>query len=472
VFFGRSKILSTPNRYKTSPSWALNGGNQAKRENIFYPKVPPISLELTNVCNLKCPYCANGTLTRKSGYIDWSLLDRIVDQCADGRHSIDWLHGTGEPLLWGRLEEVVRLIRSRNAGKAGFATNGTILHKQRVKSLLEAGLREIYVSIDSLNRDIYKSTRGGKLENVIRNVQNMIALVPEDFSITIALMNHKLQTISEADAIQFREIFGPRPKLVVVENGIIPSAREDYRSAPNKSATCATPGAFFFIGHDGRVALCSSDQDFMHVIGNVHFETIDEIWFRPENQTTFRNIRLGLAPCPDICTKHCHLKKPTSDIPNLAESFGTWWSFNDPRILRALTQVTEGAGWSVVEDWGTWSEGAEARLVIANSPAINTYLRFELEAANVLGPNGKQWITVLACGEPIERWAFTAADLPAIRSAIIPAAAVRGSGDLEITLKIDAPVTPRMLDPLSTDSRLLGIGVSRIRVAPSNGKVN
>lgn len=98
----------------------------------FYPAVPPISLELTNRCNLKCPYCANGTLTRPSGTIAWSLLERLVDQCAGGPKQIDWLHGTGEPLLGCRLEDVIRLIRGRNAGAVSFATNATLLTADRV----------------------------------------------------------------------------------------------------------------------------------------------------------------------------------------------------------------------------------------------------------------------------------------------------------------------------------------------------
>ena len=107
----------------------------------FYPAVPPISLELTNRGNLKCPYCANGTLTRPSGTIAWSLLERLVEQCAGGPKQIDWLHGTGEPLLWSRLEDVIRLIRGRNAGAASFATNATLLTADRVESLLAAGWR-------------------------------------------------------------------------------------------------------------------------------------------------------------------------------------------------------------------------------------------------------------------------------------------------------------------------------------------
>ncbi len=279
---------------------------------VFYPKVPPISLELTNRCNLKCPYCANGTLTRDAGYIEWSLLEKIIDDASRNGHSIDWLHGTGEPLLWKRLEEVMRLIISSRAGVASFATNATLLHPHRVESLLDAGLSQIYVSLDSLSQKVYKETRGGKLSKVIKNVQTMLTMTPKDFKVTIALMNHKLQRLTPADVVLFRETFGddPRIALNIVETGIMPSARQDYRFHPGRNDTCATPSEYFFIALDGRVALCCSDQDVMHAIGDMKHETVSDVWFRDENQRMFRNIALGRRPCPEICTKHCHLKEP------------------------------------------------------------------------------------------------------------------------------------------------------------------
>lgn len=162
----------------------------------FYPAVPPISLELTNRCNLKCPYCANGTLTRPSG--------------------------------------------------------------------------------------------------------------------TIALMNHKDQRLTPGDIDRCHEIFGPAPriKVNVVETGIMPSARADYRTHRQKVATCSLPNEYFFIAHDGRVALCCSDQDVVHPIGDTNIDSIDEIWFKPSNQAIFRSIGLGLRGCPEFCTAQCHLKTP------------------------------------------------------------------------------------------------------------------------------------------------------------------
>lgn len=283
----------------------------------FYPCVPLISLELTNKCNLKCPYCANPALTRPKTYIEWPLLEKIIDECAERKYNLAWLHGVGEPLLWKRLEEVISLIRRKNAGTGSFGTNGTLLSPNRVKRLLDAGLESIYVSIDTLDPEIYKNTRGGKLEKVIHNIQEMIRIVPTTFQITVALMNHKDHLITDETIRKFHEVFGHQPNVRtnLVENMLFPSAPGDYRvDRGHKIQGCYSPVNYLFIALDGRAAICCMDQDVLHSLGNVAERSIHDIWFDPHNQTTFRNVALGVHDCPEACTKKCVLLPPKRNV--------------------------------------------------------------------------------------------------------------------------------------------------------------
>lgn len=296
----------------------------------FYPRVPVISLELTNNCNLKCPYCANGTLTRPKKYIEWALLEKIVDECAERRYDLAWLHGVGEPLLWDRLEEVISLIKRKGAGSGSFGTNGTLLYPERVKRLLDAGLESIYVSIDTLDPEIYKNTRGGKLEKVIHNIQEMIKLVPNTFKITVALMDHKDYHLTQDTLEQFHSIFGHHENVVtnLVQNLLFPSAPGDYRVDQNyKAQTCHSPADYLFIALDGRAAICCMDQDVLHSLGNVAEKSIHDIWFDPHNQTTFRNVALGVFDCPDSCIQKCILLPPKQNVD--VAPLGVCMSFDD-----------------------------------------------------------------------------------------------------------------------------------------------
>jgi len=299
----------------------------------YYPNVPVISLELTNHCNLKCPYCANPTLVRPKSYIEWPLLEKIVDECAQRKYNLAWLHGVGEPLLWDRLEETISLIKLKGAGDGSFGTNGTLLRPSRVKRLLDAGLESIYVSIDTLDPQLYANTRGGKLEIIVRNIKDMIEIVPKSFQITVALMNHKDQTITEKNIAQFHEIFGHHPNVRtnLVANQLFPSAPEDYRTdGEEKIQGCGSPLNYVFIALDGRVAICCMDQEVLHSLGSVTERSIHDIWFDPKNQTTFRNVALGIYECPSVCTDKCVLKAPRNE-PNMVAPMGLNAPVDDAR---------------------------------------------------------------------------------------------------------------------------------------------
>jgi MoaA/NifB/PqqE/SkfB family radical SAM enzyme len=303
----------------------------------FYPRVPEITLELTNVCNLTCPYCANNVLTRPKGAIEWELVEKVVDECAgDDNLRINWLHGVGEPLLWKRLEEAVRLIRSRNAGLGSFATNGTLLYEDRVRALLDAGLSRIYVSIDTLDPDVYKATRGGNLAKVVENIQNMIRIVPPDFEIKIALMNHRDHRITPEVGERFAELFGRGRNVFLngVVNGLIPGATEDYRIAETEMENCFAPRSYLLINKDGIAGLCCRDQDQLHRLGDVTQRSIRDIWYDLANQTTFRNIALGVDECPSVCTEKCELRKPRNRFTVLVP-IGYTLPYEDGKALLA-----------------------------------------------------------------------------------------------------------------------------------------
>jgi len=282
------------------------------KEDAFYPQVPPISLELTSSCNLKCPYCANSILQRGKNFIKWPLLEKIIEESANGYHNIATLHGTGEPLLWNKLEEVIHLIKSRKAGEASFATNGTLLKRDRILRLLEAGLTSIRVSLDSMDEEIYKATRGANVFKVIENIQTLIELAPQNFQITVVLMNHKTQHITDDHIVQFHKTFGfhQNVQLEIINNGLMPDSPQDFRESQVKVSTCFRPRKWFTITSEGNVSICCSDQNAQAVIGDVNQQTIDEIWYDSQNQATFKNIATGRSPCPELCTAHCWLEKP------------------------------------------------------------------------------------------------------------------------------------------------------------------
>ena len=63
----------------------------------------------------------------------------------------------------------------------GFAlqTNGMLLTRQRSRSLVEAGLRVIYISVDGLEGDLERIRPGSSYPIVERNILDLVALREE-----------------------------------------------------------------------------------------------------------------------------------------------------------------------------------------------------------------------------------------------------------------------------------------------------
>lgn len=284
--------------------------------NPMFPIAPPVFLEMTNLCNLKCPYCGNRNLTRPKGRISMAFVRRMVELCVTEDHELKWLHGAGEPLLHPDLCEIVRYINKESGLNASFATNATLLRPETFEKLLESGLRSLYVSLDSIDPKTYGETRGADLDMVIGNVRAAIAMMPEDFVIHIALMHFEGQAVDEEYLRRFRDIFGDSPNVRpnVINNAIQPASKTDMRMVKYTLEHCVKPQQYFSVTFDGKVCLCCMDQDAEHQLGNLNTQTINEVWFDPANQQTFRRLLLGEPGCPNLCVKSCHMRpSPVQD---------------------------------------------------------------------------------------------------------------------------------------------------------------
>ena len=247
-----------------------------------------------------------------------ALLDRLVEDVTAKGYSIFGFHGTGEPLLRKDLEEIIVRFGSHWIGS--LTTNGVLLTEKRLQHLLKVGLNHLYISLDTLNPDLYARTRGGKIDRVIGHIQQAGAAAPEVL-IQVGLMNHKEQEINESVKQDFAAAFGESPNIQmhVYECGNMPSAAEDWtRFQGHRVPSCSAPAHFLTILCSGKVALCCADQDGKHILGDVATQSIEEIWYHRKNQETFRAIGLGVQGCPEVCMG-CVLKRPTRSLKEVDE---------------------------------------------------------------------------------------------------------------------------------------------------------
>jgi MoaA/NifB/PqqE/SkfB family radical SAM enzyme len=300
-----------------------NAGRVLAEDEAFAPHVPPITLELTSSCNLICPYCANPTLKRGYGDMDDALLDRLIGECAENGYQVMAVHGIGEPLLRKDLDAILGRMSRAGIWRGWISTNGVLLTPVRTHRLIDAGLTGAYVSLDTLDADLYRRTRGGKLAKVVENLKATAEAFPK-LAIVVGLMRHKEQGLG-ADALDlFYDLFGAYPNIHhhAYENMRFPQAAEDWRRVDPATGerfafdTCDQWSHHFTIAIDGRVSICCVDQEVEHEIGDVRTTPIRDIWLSEKAQWAFRSILLGLEDCPSVCTS-CVLKPSKRRLADL-----------------------------------------------------------------------------------------------------------------------------------------------------------
>jgi len=143
-------------------------------------EVEPVCLylETTNRCNLLCTTCPRTfEALEPPADMSWELFTAIVDQFPRIARVV--LHGVGEPMMVPALPRMIRYLKDRGTYVL-FNTNGTLLTRRRGQELIDSGLDELRVSLDTAEPDAFKLVRGRDMfGRIVRNVRAFRAVQRE-----------------------------------------------------------------------------------------------------------------------------------------------------------------------------------------------------------------------------------------------------------------------------------------------------
>lgn len=139
----------------------LNGFLLKSTHSTKVPYPSSIMLEVTNHCNLACITCPReygfGNAMAK-GTIDLEQMKKVVDEVGPYIDSIG-LTGLGETLLYKKLEDILRYIKSKNKGIQTFiSTNAHIPGADKYVERLAPYLDTVQISIDGIGKT-YETVR-------------------------------------------------------------------------------------------------------------------------------------------------------------------------------------------------------------------------------------------------------------------------------------------------------------------------
>lgn len=262
-------------------------------KDSFGRKINYLRISLTDRCNLRCRYCMpEKGIANKLGHEDILTLEENYDLIKEFVElGIDKIRFTGgEPLIRkGIVDLIERVNKLEGVKEITMTTNGLLL-KDMAKSLRDAGLNRVNISLDTLDEDKYQEiTRGGKLSKVLEGIEEAIRVGLTPIKINTVLVggfnDDEIQDLVDltkkgidirfielmpiGEAANFaQEKFISNNRIIEVVEGLIPIKRDDpsspatYYKLPNATGKIGliNPISCKFCRDCNRVRLTSTGK--------------------------------------------------------------------------------------------------------------------------------------------------------------------------------------------------------------------
>jgi radical SAM protein with 4Fe4S-binding SPASM domain len=256
--------------------------------HLAFPQVDQI--ELTNRCPYSCKMCPRTTsMDRAIGNMPLDLFERIVEQIA-GRQTYVGLHHFGESLVHPELPDAVALA-GRYGLTSGLSCNPPTLKPRLAARLLEAGLGNMVLSLDSLEPETYREIRGraADFDRADANLRELVRLRDEGGHTTWITLQMISLRCNQSEADRFLAYC---QKLGVDRGVVIRLGRWDFDdeyveqlgtfTTAGYTGYCSRPWTSVVVLWDGRVVPCCHDYNGAVVIGDLRRQSLEEVWRSPE----------------------------------------------------------------------------------------------------------------------------------------------------------------------------------------------
>lgn len=293
-----------------------------------------IYIEPTSMCNLACSICfRHQWIDEKTGHMSFDIYKRIIESLKQF-NSVEevFFGGMGEPLFHPMIVDMIKLIPENI--KVTLLTNGTLLTKEMSNNLINAGLNEIWISMDGFEKECYEKIQIGsrfhlimdniKSFNIIRNDKNISLgitfVVTTDNIEQLENINNFTNMIS-ADIINISHMIPGNPIKkddTIYERNDIPVGKMKYFSykntifEENKCPFIADHNVF--IRWDGDVAPCMqllhSCNTYLYEekrtikrisYGNIENEDLFQIWNNDKYKAFRQRVYTFYFPFCRVC---------------------------------------------------------------------------------------------------------------------------------------------------------------------------
>lgn len=249
-----------------------------------------LDIEPTNVCNLRCPFCATTHNKYKRGFMQEKTWKKILDESGEnGLYSLKFTY-RGEPLLHKDLPRMVAYAKNVGVMDVYFNTNAVLLDEVMIRKLIDAGLDRISISFEGTDKGTYEKYRvGSDFQKVVNNIERLQE-IKKELGLDTPLIRIQTVLIPEMYGKEkdYAEFWTPRVDEVAYLDMKDEAGNPDHRGLIYDWA-CHMLWQRMTITWDGTILPCVHDIYEWMKFGNIAETTIKSAW-NSVQENGYRNL--------------------------------------------------------------------------------------------------------------------------------------------------------------------------------------
>jgi radical SAM protein with 4Fe4S-binding SPASM domain len=239
-----------------------------------------IQLETVTKCNAKCAFCPQHEIDRGVPRMPDETWRKVVDMTRGwGVTYRPFL--TNEPFVDVRQPEICRYIKEDETARVEYNSNGELMTEKTARAVLEAGVDIMRFSIDGLSREAYEPSRVGvSHERVYERVPRFLEIWRDEGYDEKGVFT-EVRCIrvpeNEHELDDYRAFWEPKcSEVLITDLYQWPWTGQERHDVVLKPCLKVLDEVFVYA--NGNVTICCWDVHERAVIGNIHEQSLEDIW--------------------------------------------------------------------------------------------------------------------------------------------------------------------------------------------------
>lgn len=249
-----------------------------------------VSLELSSHCNMRCSYCyhadQNNLPFKTKGFMSCETAEKILSECA--REKVNSIKFTwkGEQTLNPEFYKIAAFAKSLASGSIlmdRVINTNFKFHTDRYDIFNGLNcMTKVKVSFDSFRPEVFEQRDQGFHALILKNIDTFYGMKDKNVKLVIQAVRTKLN----ADEPLWSEISHRWPDAEIsIREMVTGRNKKDLdtlanvsRDCSNKRQVCRQAFARLIFNHEGNAHPCCPDIGEKLCLGNIHEQSISEIW--------------------------------------------------------------------------------------------------------------------------------------------------------------------------------------------------